>query len=168
MNLGIAAKMKLANYSTHFVGKWDAGMVTPMHTPQGRGYDTSLHYFDHYTDYWNQQQLSSGCNLSLGIVDLWATDQPAYGLNGTQYEEFLFLDAITDIIQSHDPDQPLFLFYTPHIAHFPLQVPEELYNKFGWMTDDESECSLNTTYVYPGWNSSDTFQCRQLYVHIIA
>ena len=151
--------MKLANYSTHFVGKWDAGMVTPMHTPQGRGYDTSLHYFDHYTDYWNQQQLSSGCNLSLGIVDLWATDQPAYGLNGTQYEEFLFLDAITDIIQSHDPDQPLFLFYTPHVAHCPLQVPEYQYNNFSFMTDDESECSQQTPYIYPGFNG--TYKCRQ-------
>ena len=33
---GMAAKMKLANYSTHFVGKWDAGMATPFHTPQVR------------------------------------------------------------------------------------------------------------------------------------
>ncbi len=27
--------------------QWDAGMATPYHTPQGRGYDTSLNYFGH-------------------------------------------------------------------------------------------------------------------------
>ncbi len=41
-------------YATHFVGKWDAGMATPTHTPQGRGYDTSLNYFEHKNDYWTQ------------------------------------------------------------------------------------------------------------------
>ena len=35
----IAHKMKAAGYRTHFIGKWDAGMATPTHTPQGRGYD---------------------------------------------------------------------------------------------------------------------------------
>lgn len=39
---GIAAQLKRAGYATHQVGKWDVGMATPHHTPQGRGYDTSL------------------------------------------------------------------------------------------------------------------------------
>ncbi len=29
------------------------------------------------------------------------------------------------------------------------------------MTDDESECSQQTPYVYPGFNS--TYKCRQIY-----
>ena len=36
-----------AGYATHFVGKWDAGMATPKHTPQGRGHESSLNYFSH-------------------------------------------------------------------------------------------------------------------------
>jgi arylsulfatase I/J len=44
---GIATKMKAAGYATHMAGKWDAGMATQDHTPQGRGYDTSLNYFHH-------------------------------------------------------------------------------------------------------------------------
>lgn len=39
---GIAAQLKRAGYSTHQVGKWDAGMATKHHTPLGRGYDSSL------------------------------------------------------------------------------------------------------------------------------
>lgn len=42
---GLAEHM--SSYATHYVGKWDVGMATPKHTPQGRGYDTSLNYFEH-------------------------------------------------------------------------------------------------------------------------
>ena len=44
---GISAVMREGGYATHMVGKWDAGMATPDHTPAGRGYDTSLIYFHH-------------------------------------------------------------------------------------------------------------------------
>lgn len=44
---GIAAKLKTAGYATHMIGKWDAGMATPDHTPAGRGYDSSLIYYHH-------------------------------------------------------------------------------------------------------------------------
>ena len=49
---GIAMKMRGAGYKTHQVGKWDAGMATWDHTPEGRGYDTSFGYFHHANDYW--------------------------------------------------------------------------------------------------------------------
>ncbi len=32
----LAAKMKEASYAAHQVGKWNAGIATPFHTPQGR------------------------------------------------------------------------------------------------------------------------------------
>lgn len=49
---GIAALLKAkANYSTHFVGKWDAGMATPDQTPRGKGYDSALSFFYHENDY---------------------------------------------------------------------------------------------------------------------
>jgi arylsulfatase I/J len=45
---GLAEHLKTNNtYATHYVGKWDVGMATPRHTPHGRGYDTSLNYFEH-------------------------------------------------------------------------------------------------------------------------
>ena len=47
---GMAMKMSAGGYSTHMFGKWDAGMATPDHTPHGRGYSTSLHYFHHCND----------------------------------------------------------------------------------------------------------------------
>ena len=44
---GIAEVMKRGGYKTHFAGKWDVGMATGEHTPVGRGYDTTLHYYHH-------------------------------------------------------------------------------------------------------------------------
>ena len=51
---GIASKLKEAGYSTHFVGKWDAGMATPEHTPFGRGFDTFLGTLESISDHWTQ------------------------------------------------------------------------------------------------------------------
>jgi arylsulfatase I/J len=41
----IAEKLRGAGYSTHAVGKWDAGMATFNHTPAGRGFHSWLGYF---------------------------------------------------------------------------------------------------------------------------
>eukprot|EP00937_MAST-01D_sp_MAST-1D-sp2_P004149 g4149.t1 len=47
---GMAAHMRAAGYRTAAVGKWDAGMATSDHTPEGRGYEKSLIYFHHAND----------------------------------------------------------------------------------------------------------------------
>jgi len=63
---GLAQKMKEGGYSTHMVGKWDAGMATPQHTPIGKGYDTWLGYFQHANDYWDEgMPLASTGNLDI-------------------------------------------------------------------------------------------------------
>ena len=125
---GMATHMQAGGYKTHQVGKWDAGMATPDHTPQGRGYDTSLGYFCHCNDYWNE-------NCGAGLVDLWDTDAPAFGQNGScttfpngtsncvapgtdthytigpevEYEEHKFVARVLSVIENHDPSTPLFL-----------------------------------------------------------
>ena len=76
----IAEKMKEAGYTTHQVGKWHAGMATSSHIPIGRGFDSSLCYFHHNNDFYNETAGKCGENK---IVDLWGTKTPAAGLNGT-------------------------------------------------------------------------------------
>ena len=34
------------------------------------------------------------------------------------------------IVHAHDPAHPLLLFYTPHVAHMPLQVPARYLDRF--------------------------------------
>jgi len=158
--------MQLGGYATHFVGKWDAGMATPSHTPLGRGYQSSLNYFNHENDYWSESQLFNKVCATRHILDLWDTDAPAYGMNGTgQYEEYIFQDRLTSIIQAHDVSQPLFLFYGSHIAHVPLEVPEEQFKKFDFMDNDTGECIGSTPFIYPGHTGH--WRCRQQYVSMV-
>lgn len=132
---GIGTKMKEGGYATHQVGKWDAGMATPDHTPQGRGFDTSLNYFNHANDYYTET--AGSCDRTQ-IVDLWDTDKPASALNGTgpdNYEEGLFKQRILQIIEKHDPSTPLFLYYAAHIVHRPYQVPDDYLKKFDFIDE---------------------------------
>ena len=131
---GVAAQLKKAGYETHQVGKWDAGMATPHHTPQGRGYDTSLNYFGHANWMYSQREWEGSHNNNTnfpgpGIVDLWDTDKPANTLNGTVYEEYLFRDRMLSILNNHDQSKPLYLNYDSKVAHYPLQAPPDYQEK---------------------------------------
>ena len=63
--------------------QWDAGMATPMHTPHGRGYESSLIYFSHKNNYWTEKEMQSSCPDFANITDYWRDTAPAYGENGT-------------------------------------------------------------------------------------
>lgn len=139
---GVAAQLKRAGYSTHQVGKWDAGMATPHHTPQGRGYDSSLNYFSHANWMHSQHEWLGSYDhradvpVDEGFVDLWDTDRPASHLNGTAYEEYIFRDRIQYILQTHDQTKPLFLQYDSKIAHYPMQAPQEYQEQFSFIQED--------------------------------
>ena len=135
---GLAMKMKLAGYAAHQVGKCDAGMATPDHTPTGRGFDTSFGYFHHTNDFYTEIAGGGQCN-GTKLVDLWDTDKPAHGVNGTDYEEGLFKERLLKIINNHDTSTPLFLYYAPHIVHTPLEVPDSYANKFSFIDDKDRQ-----------------------------
>ena len=131
---GLATKMKLGGYVTHQVGKWDAGMATPDHTPTGRGFDTSFGYFHHANDYFTEE--AGSCKGAGQMIDLWKTNAPAHGENGTgpdHYEEGLFKEKLLNVVNNHDVATPLFLYYSPHLVHGPLQVPDSYLNKFSFI-----------------------------------
>lgn len=129
----LGTKMKQGGYATHVVGKWNVGMATNDHTPEGRGFDSSLIYFSSSNDYYTQQQ--GDCN-GKGIVDLWDSGTPARQLNGTGYEESIFRDRILRIITNHSPSTPLFLYYAPHLVHTPFQVPDSYLTRFNSIDND--------------------------------
>jgi arylsulfatase I/J len=146
---GIATKVIAAGYATHQIGKWDVGMGSPDHTPRGRGYNTSLIYFFHEDDYWDDTSYFTCGNST--IVDLWehnanGTEGGARTLNNSwtcsqarqdncTYVDDLFLRRVLDVIEAHDPATPLFLSITPHGVHTPLEVPQEFLDKFAFIED---------------------------------
>ena len=146
-------------------------MATRRHTPRGRGFDRSLIYFEHKNDYWDETLLQSKCQRYNPIVDLWSDDGagaegPARTLNGTAYEEYLLRDRVLSIIEAHDVSQPLFLVYTPHVAHCPLQVPPDWLARFT-SPDDEAACAAQTAEIFPGSAPAD-YRCRNQYRAMVA
>ena len=124
---------------------------------------------DHFcrNDFYTQRGLQTTC---YNATDLWDTDHPATDLVGTQYEEWLFRDRMLHIVDAHDAARPLMLFYTPHVAHLPLQVPPSYLEKFAALTKgtDETLCSgfqaptrpPVTGYVNP---EASPWSCRAQY-----
>ena len=127
-------------------------MGSPDHTPRGRGYNSSLIYFFHENDYWDDTSYyTCGADGSTTIVDLgqhdvngsqggartlnqsWTCSQSRQA--GCEYVDDIFLRRVLDVIAAHDPSTPLFLSFTPHGVHTPLEVPQAFLDKFSFIDD---------------------------------
>ena len=88
-------------------------------TPQARGFDTTLNYFDSGNNYYDsttvQDCLDPATQEEVTGVDLWDTSGPARHLNGT-YEELLFGERAVQTIRAHPVGTPMFLYYAFHTS----------------------------------------------------
>jgi arylsulfatase I/J len=65
--------------------------------------------------------------------------------------------------ESMESKQPLFLFYAPHVAHCPLQVPQEYLDQFDFMDNDESMCKAQTSTIVGPDDKPQKYSCRKQY-----
>ena len=77
-------------------------MATPTHTPIGRGYESFLGYYHHANDYYSEGlEYNSIGEINVcdnKFTDLWLTNGPALGMNGTgAYEEEIFRSSGVDV-----------------------------------------------------------------------
>jgi len=66
---------------------------------------------------------SSAAQLMPGINATGCVNA-SYCLPESCYEEAMLKQRALAVIREHDPSSPLFLFYTSHLLHTPLQVPD--------------------------------------------
>lgn len=125
----IADKMKAAGYVTGYSGKWHAGHATVGQTPKGRGFDRSLGYFNGACDHWNQTDAEDGCGSNKHSTDIWDTDKPGWGMNGT-YGDYMYVGRCVDTIMEHDTSKPLFYYLAMQCAHSPMQAPDRFLDLF--------------------------------------
>ena len=98
------------------------------------------------------------------ITDLWDTGAPAAALNGTAYVEEIFTTRVAAILANASASSgKTYLHWTPHSIHCPLQIPREWLARYRKLTgDDETGCSAQTAYIFPGSTTAD-YACRAQY-----
>ena len=65
-----------------------------------------------------------------GATDLWCTDKPCFGLNGTKFNDALFTERAIEIVDSHPPSTPLYMYIAFQVNHAPLQVPIQYMERY--------------------------------------
>ena len=78
------------------------------------------------------------------MVDLYATNGPAVGLNGT-YSGYLYGREAEKIIENHPIDTPLFMYYAFHINHAPLEAPKKYLDMYANVTNPTRKAYMAMT-----------------------
>ena len=128
----LPAKLKLAGYSTHMVGKWHEGFFSEEYLPVNRGFDTSSGFLTGSEYHMTEQK---GC-----AVDFWK-NKGFDSRNGT-YDAYIYRNDLTSIVSNHDPNEPFFLYLPLHNVHSPFEAPQE------WLSlyPVNSTCKIRRTY----------------------
>lgn len=123
-------KFKLANWTTAMTGKWHCGARSVANLPTSRGFDYHLGFLKGGEDHWQQNRCAGGPDAS--TVDLWGSDTPAWGANGT-YSAHLYASAAVAVVHNFSralaagQTQGLFLYLPWHDTHTPLEAPDEYF-----------------------------------------
>jgi len=115
----IAAKLKLAGYRTHQIGKWGVGQASHRSLPRMRGFDTSFGYLGSAEDHFTHKNggCGGGCSGQVPTpipehwgTDLWDYDRPASFDHAEQYSAVMYSERVQSVLSQHNPDSPLFLY----------------------------------------------------------
>lgn len=132
---------RVANYSTHLIGKWGIGFYKQIYTPLYRGFDSFYGFYGNKIDYFTHE------GESLGRVGLdWHNNLIPAPQDKGQYATKLLTDRTINIIKKHSstPETPLFMqicFPNTHIANSkdPFQAGDEDIRKLRPMINDTNQ-----------------------------
>ncbi|XP_072022851.1 arylsulfatase B-like [Amphiura filiformis] len=118
-------KLREANYTTHMVGKWHAGLYKAACLPHRRGFESFFGFLVGNSDHFSH---SAGCsceNRCTGIgYDLHENDMIADPKKWKgRYSTTILTDRAISIIK--EQNEPLFLYVSYQAVHVPLQPPKD-------------------------------------------
>lgn len=136
-------------YATHLVGKWHLGYARWSCMPCMRGFDSAFGYVMGQNG-WLSHKLGDyydfykcGSTLEDGLQ--WEVLKKDKGV----YSNYLYNRHVKNIIDDHDPEQPLFLYLTMQSVHSSYYAPENYYE-----CTDTKRCTmqamLNSAEDYMG------------------
>jgi len=132
----LAEQLKSQGYSTHAIGKWHLGYARWSNTPSERGFDSYFGYLQGACDYYNKTVGALVSNASAIMkkaftgFDFWKDKEALWEEQATtssagHYTVDLYQRQARQILDAHDPKQPLFIYFAHQNIHEPLQYPPE-------------------------------------------
>lgn len=131
--------LKELGYTTRAIGKWHLGFYKKELTPTFRGFDSHLGYWAGYVSYYDYILQDVYPEGEFAGFDLRRNLSSAWDLAG-HYATDVFTDEAVRIIQTHDAQDPLFL-YLAHLAPHAgnrgkfLEAPQSIIDKFHYISD---------------------------------
>ena len=116
--------LKEAGYDTAIVGKWHLGHADLAYWPKQRGFDYQYGPMIGEIDYFT--------HLIHGVNDWFVNNEPLYEEG---YSTTLIGDAAVRTIESHDGDNPLFLYLAFNAPHTPYQAPQSYLDRYPDVAD---------------------------------
>ena len=110
---------------SHGVGKWDLGHFEAHYVPTARGFDSWYGYYSSYTSYFSHVGDLGECQGPTCFHDFNLNGKALGGVEGT-YSTELFSRRAETLIERHETDKPLFLYFAPTNCHGEVQAPREL------------------------------------------
>lgn len=115
----LADKLKETGYRTHIVGKWHLGFFKKEYLPHYRGFDSFYGFHLGAEDYFTHKR----CFDAVCGKDFWLNDTPLDKTVNHKYSTHLLAKRSVEIIKSHNPKDPLFLYLPFQAVHGPNEVP---------------------------------------------
>lgn len=129
-------------YRTHAVGKWHLGFSSTQCYPENRGFDSHFGPLNGISDHYAHINLP-GCfafrpelpcpanpNIPVQGYDLRDTTEPdgifrIEEISSDTYSTNIFSSRVVRIVEEHDTDKTLFIYYAPTAPHNALQADEQ-------------------------------------------
>lgn len=120
----LPGQLRKVGYATHLVGKWHLGFYKWPYIPTKRGFDTAYGFWNGDEDHFNHKRD--------GVVDFRNGTEPVLDLDG-KYATYEYVKRVKEIVEYHDPEQPLFVYMAFQNVHNPIQAPEEYVHKYDFI-----------------------------------
>lgn len=116
--------LKEAGYRTAIIGKWHLGHADKAYWPRQRGFDVQYGPLIGELDYFTHQEH--------GVLDWYRDNQP---VREEGYTTTLLGKEAAKLIETHNPDQPLYLYLAFNAPHTPYQAPQEYIDRYAGIED---------------------------------
>uniref|UniRef100_A0A8C9DIH6 Arylsulfatase family member J n=1 Tax=Prolemur simus TaxID=1328070 RepID=A0A8C9DIH6_PROSS len=126
-NATLPQKLKEVGYSTHMVGKWHLGFYRKECMPTKRGFDTFFGSLLGSGDYYTHYKCDSP---GMCGYDLYENDNAAWDYDNGMYSTQMYTERVQQILASHNPTKPIFLYIAYQAVHSPLQAPGRYFEPY--------------------------------------